>query len=77
MSGEINVTNPDKPKKVLIVIANPATSTTLGISVGFWGAELTHTWGPPSRGRATANSSTQAPRWHGRLVAEALGAWRR
>jgi putative intracellular protease/amidase len=42
MSGEINVTNPDKPKKVLIVIANPATSTTLGIPVGFWGAELTH-----------------------------------
>jgi putative intracellular protease/amidase len=42
MSGEINVTNPDKPKKVLIVVANPATSTTLGIPVGFWGAELTH-----------------------------------
>jgi putative intracellular protease/amidase len=42
MSGEINVTNPDQPKKVLIVIANPATSTTLGIPVGFWGAELTH-----------------------------------
>ena len=44
MSGEINVTNPDKPKKVLMVIANPATSTTLGIPVGFWGAELTHAW---------------------------------
>jgi putative intracellular protease/amidase len=44
MSGEINVTNPDKPKKVLMVIANPSTSTTLGIPVGFWGAELTHAW---------------------------------
>jgi putative intracellular protease/amidase len=44
MSGEINVTNLDKPKKILIVIANPATSTTLGIPVGFWGAELTHAW---------------------------------
>jgi putative intracellular protease/amidase len=44
MSGEINVTNPDRPKKVLIVIANPSTSTTLGIPVGFWGAELTHAW---------------------------------
>jgi putative intracellular protease/amidase len=42
MSGEINVTNPDEPKKILIVVANPATSTTLGIPVGFWGAELTH-----------------------------------
>jgi outer membrane biogenesis lipoprotein LolB len=29
MRGEINVTNPDKPKKDLIVITNPATSTTL------------------------------------------------
>jgi putative intracellular protease/amidase len=44
MSGAINVTNPDKPKHVLIVIANPATSTTLGIPVGFWGAEVTHAY---------------------------------
>jgi putative intracellular protease/amidase len=44
MSGEINVTSPDRPKKVLIVIANPSTSSTLGIPVGFWGAELTHAW---------------------------------
>jgi putative intracellular protease/amidase len=44
MSGEINITNPESPKRVLIVIANPATSTTLGIPVGFWGAELTHAW---------------------------------
>jgi putative intracellular protease/amidase len=31
-----------RPKKVLIVVANPATSTTLGWPVGFWGAELAH-----------------------------------
>ena len=31
-----------KPKRVLIVVANPSTSTTLGWPVGFWGAELTH-----------------------------------
>jgi len=31
-----------KPKRVLIVVANPTTSTTLGWPVGFWGAELTH-----------------------------------
>lgn len=30
------------PKKVLIVVANPSTSTSLGWPVGFWGAELTH-----------------------------------
>jgi putative intracellular protease/amidase len=31
-----------RPKMVLIVVANPTTSTTLGWPVGFWGAELTH-----------------------------------
>jgi putative intracellular protease/amidase len=31
-----------KRKKVLIVVANPAVSTTLGWPVGFWAAELTH-----------------------------------
>ena len=31
-----------KPKRVLIVVANPTTATTVGWSVGFWGAELTH-----------------------------------
>jgi putative intracellular protease/amidase len=31
-----------RPKKVLIVVANPSTSTTLGWPVGFWAAELTH-----------------------------------
>jgi putative intracellular protease/amidase len=30
------------PKKVLIVVANPSKSTTMGWPVGFWGAELTH-----------------------------------
>jgi putative intracellular protease/amidase len=44
MSAEINIVNPAKPKHVLMVIANPATSTTLGIQVGFWGAELAHAW---------------------------------
>jgi putative intracellular protease/amidase len=31
-----------KPKKVVIVVANPTTATTVGWPVGFWGAELTH-----------------------------------
>jgi putative intracellular protease/amidase len=30
------------PKKVLIVVSNPAVATTVGWDVGFWGAELTH-----------------------------------
>jgi hypothetical protein len=28
-----------KPKKVLILVANPTTATTVGWRVGFWGAE--------------------------------------
>jgi putative intracellular protease/amidase len=31
-----------QPKRVLIVVANPTTATTVGWPVGFWGAELTH-----------------------------------
>lgn len=31
-------------RRVLIVLANPAVSTTLGWPVGFWAAELTHAW---------------------------------
>ncbi len=31
-----------KPKKVLIVVSNPAIAITVGWTVGFWGAELTH-----------------------------------
>jgi putative intracellular protease/amidase len=31
-----------KPKRVLIVVANPATATTTGWPVGFWAEELTH-----------------------------------
>jgi putative intracellular protease/amidase len=37
-----NVVNPKKKKKIAIVIANPAISTTTGWPVGFWWSELTH-----------------------------------
>jgi putative intracellular protease/amidase len=37
-----NVTNPRHPRRVAIVIANPAVSTTTGWPVGFWWSELTH-----------------------------------
>lgn len=37
-----NVVNPKKKKRVAIVIANPAQSTTTGWPVGFWWSELTH-----------------------------------
>lgn len=37
-----NSVNPAKPRRVAIVIANPAASTTTGWPVGFWWSELTH-----------------------------------
>ena len=37
-----NVVNPRKTKRVAIVIANPAVSTTTGWPVGFWWSELSH-----------------------------------
>jgi putative intracellular protease/amidase len=37
-----NVLNPRQRKRVAIVIANPAVSSTTGWPVGFWWSELTH-----------------------------------
>ncbi|HEY8087774.1 MAG TPA: type 1 glutamine amidotransferase domain-containing protein [Polyangiaceae bacterium] len=37
-----NVTNTKKLKRVAIVLANPAVSTTTGWPVGFWWSELSH-----------------------------------
>jgi putative intracellular protease/amidase len=37
-----NVLNPERRKRVAMVIANPAVSTTTGWPVGFWWSELTH-----------------------------------
>jgi putative intracellular protease/amidase len=42
MSGNLNRTAPDHPKRVLMIVANPSTSTVTGWPVGFWWAELTH-----------------------------------
>lgn len=38
----VNVVNAKKRKRVAIVIANPAVSTTTGWPVGFWWSELSH-----------------------------------
>jgi putative intracellular protease/amidase len=37
-----NVANPKKTKRIAVVLANPAVSTTTGWPVGFWWSELTH-----------------------------------
>lgn len=39
-----NRSRPDAPRRVAIVLSNPAISTTTGWPVGFWWSELTHPW---------------------------------
>ena len=41
---DYNVTNPGKTKRVAIVTANPAISTTTQWPVGFWWSELSHSY---------------------------------
>src|SRR5262249_57428749 len=42
MSGAIDVLDPDKPKRILVLASNPAVSDQTGWPIGFWWAELTH-----------------------------------
>jgi putative intracellular protease/amidase len=43
MSKTLN-TSRTTAKQVLLVVSNPAISTTVGGPVGFWASELTHAW---------------------------------
>lgn len=38
----LNRVDPTRPKRVAIVISNPAVSSSTGWPVGFWWSELTH-----------------------------------
>jgi putative intracellular protease/amidase len=42
VSGAIDVLNPEKPKRVLMLASSPAVSEQTGWPIGFWWAELTH-----------------------------------
>ncbi|QJR36849.1 type 1 glutamine amidotransferase domain-containing protein [Gemmatimonas groenlandica] len=42
MSANVNRSHPERPMRVLLIAANPATSTVTQWPVGFWWAELTH-----------------------------------
>lgn len=42
MMTSIDITNPEKPKRVAIVASNPSVSKQTGWAIGFWLAELTH-----------------------------------
>jgi putative intracellular protease/amidase len=43
MSATLN-TIASQPKRILMVVANPSVSTTVGGPVGFWASELTHAY---------------------------------
>lgn len=54
MSASLNILDPERPKKIAMVAANPATSGQTGWPVGFWWAELTHPyWEFTERGYKT------------------------
>ncbi|MEM9291078.1 MAG: type 1 glutamine amidotransferase domain-containing protein [Acidobacteriota bacterium] len=42
MSTPIDILDPENPKRILFIAANPATSSITGWPVGFWASELTH-----------------------------------
>jgi putative intracellular protease/amidase len=42
VSGAIDILNPDKPKRVVVLASNPAVSEQTGWPIGFWWSELTH-----------------------------------
>jgi putative intracellular protease/amidase len=42
MSASIDISSPDKPKRVAIIASNPSVSRQTGWPIGFWWAELTH-----------------------------------
>ncbi len=42
MSASLNLLNADKPKRIALVVANPAVSPTTQWGIGFWWAEVTH-----------------------------------
>ena len=83
MSGAIDVTNPDKPKRVALIASNASVSKQTGWQIGFWWAELTHPYCEfvehgykvdicsPDGGKLQADSWSD-PRDKGKLMADDL-----
>ncbi len=42
MSANVNMSSPERPRRILLLAANPSVSPTTGWPIGFWWAELTH-----------------------------------
>lgn len=82
-SASIDVSNPDKPKRVAIIASNPSVSLQTGWPIGFWWTELTHPYWEftecgykvdiysPDGGKLQADSWSD-PRDEGKLSADDL-----
>ena len=44
MAGEVNILYPEHPKQVAVLASNPTVSEQTGWPIGFWWAELTHSY---------------------------------
>ena len=42
VSARVDILNPERPKRIVIVASNPAVSEQTGWPIGFWWAELAH-----------------------------------
>jgi putative intracellular protease/amidase len=42
VSAAVDILNPERPKRIVIVASNPAVSEQTGWPIGFWWAELSH-----------------------------------
>ncbi len=42
MSAAVDILNPERPKRIVMVASNPAVSDQTGWPIGFWWAELAH-----------------------------------
>lgn len=83
MGACIDISNPDRQKRVAIVASNPSVSKQTGWAIGFWWAELTHPYHEfvnhgykvdicsPEGGKLEADSWSD-PRDAGKLMADDL-----
>jgi putative intracellular protease/amidase len=42
VSAAVDILDPDRPKRIVLVASNPAVSKQTGFPIGFWWAELSH-----------------------------------
>ena len=63
MTASVDILNPERPKRIVIVASNPAVSEQTGWPIGFWWAELRiPSWSSPSTAtRSTSRALTAAP----------------